>query len=139
MKAGSPSRTWLMNPKSNRGLPPQYPYRRGSTAPMSTLVSDGIPNRSRSLDGLLNSEPKIAEDAPNPSETGDDESRTRDFEQTDSHTNLNGGNIQKARSAEDILDSPVAKKSDDGSCSESKRKRNFMDRCVNKVRNLIRK
>lgn len=142
-----------MNPKSNRGLPPQYPYRRGSTTPISSLAlnsTPGTPNRSRSLDGLLDSEPKIAaleitEEASNPSDAA--EESCNDFEattidkQTDTHTNLSK---VKAHSADDILDGSVDnceldKHSINSNSSDSKRKRNFMDRCVNKVRSLIRK
>lgn len=142
-----------MNPKSNRGLPPQYSYRRGSTTPISSLAlnsTPGTPNRSRSLDGLLDSEPKLAaaeitEEVSNPSETAsescnDSESTTKE-KQTDTHTNLSK---VKAHSVDDILDSSVDNKDIDkhsinSNSSDSKRKRNFMDRCVNKVRSLIRK
>lgn len=142
-----------MNPKSNRGLPPQYSYRRGSTTPISSLAlnsSPSTPNRSRSLDGLLDSEPKIAaaeitEEVSNPSDTADEgcddsDSTTKD-NQTDIHTNLYK---IKAHSVDDIIDGSIDNKELDkhsinSNSSDSKRKRNFMDRCVNKVRSLIRK
>lgn len=74
----SPSRQWIMPPKSGEGRPPPIPHS----------------DRSRSLGGV----PPRSD-----------------------------AQLVRARSADNV-DSP-----------QSKRKLNFMDRCVNKVRSLIRK
>ncbi|KAF7270947.1 hypothetical protein GWI33_016125 [Rhynchophorus ferrugineus] len=143
-KAGSPSRNWIINPKSNRCLPNHYPLRRGSITPVSSLAlfsTPGTPNRSRSLDGLLDSESKKAEEVSIPSETAPERCTNFDTpkeKQTDTHTNLNK---IKAYSVEDALDSSpdLDRHSVQSNCSDLKKKQNFMDRCVNKVRSLIRK
>lgn len=144
-KAGSPSRNWIINPKANRGLPPHYPSRRGSVTPISSLAlssAPATPNRSRSLDGLLDSESMKSDEKAIPSEAAADSCTNFDFPdkeaQTDTHTNLNK---VKAHSVDDVLDSSIEldKHSIRSNSSEAKRKQNFMDRCVNKVRSLIRK
>ncbi|CAH0554538.1 unnamed protein product [Brassicogethes aeneus] len=129
-KSSIPPRTWLMNSNRNHrgGLPPQYPYypRRGSNTPTSSLALSSVsaaPNRSRSLDGLLDSEPQLAaaaDDDPIPSET------------TKSCDDLDQQSFESSCDADKM--STYSNNS-----SDSKRKRNFMDRCVNKVRSLIKK
>ncbi|KYB25340.1 hypothetical protein TcasGA2_TC034888 [Tribolium castaneum] len=119
-----------------RGLPPQYPYnRRGSNSP-SGLLGAGkppTPNRSRSLDGLLDSEPTCAaSDAtisePTPSQnTKSCDDLDKDFDEQTEDVNLSVNNLD------------VDKVSIQSGSSDSKRKRNFMDRCVSKVRSLIKK
>lgn len=124
-----------------RGLPPQYPYRRGSNSPAS-LVGAGkppTPNRSRSLDGLLDSEPTCAA------------SNATTIEQTPSQNTKSCDDLDKDfdEQTEDILSSVKSQSLDNGldvdkvsiqsGSSDSKRKRNFMDRCVSKVRSLIKK
>ncbi|KAL1490698.1 hypothetical protein ABEB36_013350 [Hypothenemus hampei] len=171
-KAGSPSRNWIINPKTgHRGLPPQYPTRRrgSTTTPMSSLaiVTNAtvvLPNRSRSLDGLLDSEPttKLATAAaenekketlePSPSDEAmvvaeryqDQDCPTQTVsiaEQTASDLNR-----LKTKSVDDIWEmvddhSALDKVSNDSSSdsNEAKNRKSFMNRCVNKVRSLIRK
>lgn len=104
------------------GLPPQYPStRRGSNTP--SMGKPPIPNRSRSLDGLLDSEPTSAA------------SNATTIEQTPS---------EKTKSCDDLdnnkqTDCENVDKVSIQSSDSIKRKRNFMDRCVNKVRSLIKK
>lgn len=126
-----------MTPHNRRGgcgLPPQYPARRGSNTPISPLAAKSSPtppNRSRSLDGLLDAEPASAvaknstliEQIPSNATQSCDE---LDVEKS----NVNSGG--------EMVDSDVDKVSVKSNSSE-KRKRNFMDRCVNKVRSFIRK
>lgn len=132
---------------NQRGLPPQYP-RRSSNTPISSLALNSVsatPNRSRSLDGLLDTEPKLAaqcvtDDATDPSETTKScDEFEKNFEEDD-NANLS----KKAQSLDNNLDcsldsSDMDKSSLYSNSSDSKRKRNFMDRCVNKVRSLIKK
>ena len=97
--------------KYPKGLPPQYPIRRGSNTPTSPLAAEPrAPNRSRSLDGLLDAEPPVEVESV-PSKSCDE--------------------LDKEPSVGNDVDS-VSDASD-------KRKRNFMDRCVNKVRSFIKK
>ncbi|KAJ8971856.1 hypothetical protein NQ314_000518 [Rhamnusium bicolor] len=155
-KANSPSRNWIINSnKFPKGLPPQYPYtRRGSTTPISSLAlnsSPPTPNRSRSLDGLLDSEPIIAAskattDEQTPSQTTKNcDNIDKEFSDVNEiETETSNLNKAKAHSMEDYLDysvdnSDIDKSSIHSNSSDSKRKRNFMDRCVNKVRSLIKK
>lgn len=147
--------------RNNRGLPPQHPYyRRGSSnAPISSLALCNSPqpiiastNRSRSLDGLLDAEEAkaaVKECNTNPSKSCDDldanqlQTETNNNEEESKKTNLQ---TVKSFSADDRLDCVMDGLSDVcdktsicSNSSESKRKRNFMDRCVNKVRSLIKK
>lgn len=175
-----------MTPNTRRGcgLPPQYPYyRRGSNVtPISSLALNSSPpappNRSRSLDGLLDSSNSnetviaktTAEDS-NPSEcagTNNSKQITKscdDIDSIDVTSSCNNYNNEpstgkdtetnnlkvKSYSLDDLDSSVEGVNNDCGSnqqdqdessiCSSSseKRKRNFMDRCVNKVRSLIKK
>ncbi|KAG5877943.1 hypothetical protein JTB14_005140 [Gonioctena quinquepunctata] len=156
-KANSPSRNWIIN--SNKfahhgGLPPQYPYfRRGSNTPISSLALTShppTPNRSRSLDGLLDQEPiraaceaTINEQVPSHATTKSCDEIDKDFcEDIDKDfcdENETESSLNKSRSIDNNLDSDIDKCSIYSSSSDSKRKRNFMDRCVNKVRSLIKK
>ncbi|XP_018577701.1 uncharacterized protein LOC108916007 [Anoplophora glabripennis] len=156
-KANSPSRNWIINSnKFPRGLPPLYPYiRRGSNTPISSLAlisNPPTPSRSRSLDGLFDSEPTIAAsqastDEPTPSQTAkscdDIEKEFSDENKLETDT-CNLKKSTKAHSVYNRLDysidnSDIDKSSIYSNSSDSKRKRNFMDRCVNKVRSLIKK
>lgn len=148
-KSSSPSRNWIMTPHTNittnnkyhpRGLPPQYPIRRGSNTPISPLAAkpSQTPNRSRSLDGLLDSEPAAAKNTAlieqipsNATQSCDelDTTKTNDDEDDDNEKVVE----QSLANANDM--DKVSVKSN----SSEKRKRNFMDRCVNKVRSFIRK
>lgn len=168
-----------------RGLPPQYPYqpRRGSNTPLTPLGSQPppTPNRSRSLDGLLDSDHGLStptEKPPinikKPSENGsqscesllrcNDNNLNEDEDESEvspEHTNnnstvkrtiiegttdCNSSTIDDSTTDSNSLDDcseACDKKSSTlslhSNSSESKRKRNFMDRCVNKVRSLIKK
>ncbi|KAJ8917810.1 hypothetical protein NQ315_010716 [Exocentrus adspersus] len=155
-KANSPSRNWIINSnKFAKGLPPLYPYtRRGSNTPISSLAlisNPPTPNRSRSLDGLLDSEPtgaasKAAIDEQTPSQTTKScDDIDKDFSDEDrTETETNNLEDTKCNGVNDHLDcsvdnSDIDKSSIHSNSSDSKRKRNFMDRCVNKVRSLIKK
>lgn len=136
-------------------MPPLYPYiRRGSNTPISSLAlisNPPTPNRSRSLDGLLDSETTIAAsqattDEQTPSQAAkscddiDKEFSDEDKLETDT-CNLKKS---KTHSIDNRLDysvnsGDIDKSSIHSNSSDSKRKRNFMDRCVNKVRSLIKK
>ncbi|XP_074031634.1 uncharacterized protein [Leptinotarsa decemlineata] len=137
-----------MNSNRLGGLPPQYPYpRRGSNTPVSSLAlashPPAPPNRSRSLDGLLDageaiqaaSEATKSEQVPSPqTATKSCDNIDKDFRddyETESYLS------SKSRVSDDS--SELDKCSVYSSSSESKRKRNFMDRCVNKVRSMIKK
>lgn len=159
--------------KYPRGLPPQYPIslRRGSNSPGSPAAMDSpstIPNRSRSLDGLLDNEPlevvsSTASEA-TPSEISQksqscdsnldmkisDETIHVDKEteklnnrnSTISNTSSRTQNFES--SLEESLDSNEISKSSNlslhsNSSDNSKQKRKFVNRCVNKVRSLIKK
>lgn len=144
------------NKYSRGGLPPQYPFRRGSNTPISPLASctTPSPNRSRSLDGLLDStEPPVVttvnnnsskknstliEQIPSNASQSCDE---LDINSTCSSTTTKNIDDEKEKIIEQSnnnnnndLDKVSVK-----SNSSEKRKRNFMDRCVNKVRSFIRK
>lgn len=122
--------------KYPRGLPPQYPCRRGSNTPISPLASQQLPpapNRSRSLDGLLDSEPTVTAKSANgpdriPSNTA------RSCEELDT-----AANVDEKKESEVSNDPNDVDKVSIISNSSEKRKRNFMDRCVNKVRSFIKK
>ncbi|KAL3269165.1 hypothetical protein HHI36_008248 [Cryptolaemus montrouzieri] len=103
------------------------------------------PNRSRSLDGLLDVEPdktdlETTKNEKTPSQTTKscddlDKSASEIVKYEEKETEANsmslGNNIECPPENEDDKTSMYS------SSSDSKRKRNFMDRCVNKVRNLI--
>lgn len=121
--------------KYPRGLPPQYPIRRGSNTPISPLAASNhtppTPNRSRSLDGLLDSEPTSAKN-------------TALIEQIPSNATQSCDEIDMDKSSEPTTPTEIEQSNDIDkvsvkSNSSEKRKRNFMDRCVNKVRSFIRK
>lgn len=173
-KSQSPSRTWLMgSSRGRKGLPPQPPVaapRRSSITPGSPNKDrqpglPPIPNRSRSLDGLLDSSESHSTLTDPSSKTVQGAtteqqciSRSCDsvldpppsvspppppaaspvMEQTDRV-------LTKTRSLEEHLDDSESSSGDPkrssqiSLSSDTKRKRNFMDRCVNKVRSLIRK
>lgn len=164
--------------RNRKGLPPQPPgvsARRGSATPTpgspyrDRTPLPPVPNRSRSLDGLLDEVPNSAtlNKIHKNSVDGEDDEKlcvTRSCDSIDldspagTHAQpvrLQNGCEDKAtpnsvthkttRSMEDNLDDSGSscgdpKRSSQVSLSsDSKRKRNFMDRCVNKVRSLIRK
>lgn len=174
-KSPSPSRTWLMGSSRNRkGLPPQpkgVSARRGSATPTpgspyrDRAPLPPVPNRSRSLDGLLDEVPNSAtlNKIHKNSVDGDNDeklcvtrscdsidldspagSRQNGCDDCEEETPISVKN-KSTRSIEDNLDDSGSscgdpKRSSQASLSsDSKRKRNFMDRCVNKVRSLIRK
>lgn len=186
------------------GLPPQYPSigRRGSNTPVPPAMvpssnSQFTQNRSRSLDGLLDSEqilktqdlstglpappPPVATDN-TPSENVNQVEKCcsstqplqshelsvdnsgavvtcsptvvktperNNLETTISTYSKNGSSsINKEHSSENNLEVPNEAACDINkssmlslysNSSDSKRKRNFMDKCVNKVRSLIKK
>lgn len=126
-----------------RGLPPQYPHpRRGSNSPISVVAAAATKppasNRSRSLDDLLdseNSEIAAAANAANSTEITPS-STTKSCDDLDKNFDDCDILTVKADNISNVSDDKVSIQS--GS-SETKRKRNFMDRCVNKVRSLIKK
>lgn len=135
------------------GLPPAHPKqpRRGSNTPISPMaagLTQATPNRSRSLDGLLDSDQRLSsEREPETVEMSEDSSGSPSVPAKPTERNKSGNlTTVKARSMENNLDEPLdhsTKKSSmqslHSNSSDSKRKRNFMDRCVNKVRSLIKK
>lgn len=130
--------------KYPRGLPPQYPARRGSNTPISPLASHQTPpapNRSRSLDGLLDSEPTVAAKSATSIERIPSNA-SRSCEEMDkenvcqSQTETSDG---PQSDTENVNDPNDTDKVSIISNSSDKRKRNFMDRCVNKVRSFIKK
>lgn len=179
--------------KYPRGLPPTYPqtYRRGSNTPNTNRVVNDTQlittNRSRSLDGLLDSTEPITQDDSKEILSTDVSSKTQSCEdilnnkddkveetdkniKNDDHNhhddddddNVDGDaksvnpiksnleNVQEINpntSQENCFEEST--NTDDrkststlslhSNSSESKRKRNFMDRCVNKMRSLIKK
>lgn len=148
--------------KYPRGLPPTYPqtYRRGSNTPNTNkAVNDTqlTPNRSRSLDGLLDSEPNqtvinenTSKDVSPKTQSCEDILNNQNNTETDDKSDLFNDKLdhllETNATRDNILE--ISSNSDDkgsstlslhSSSSESKRKRNFMDRCVNKVRSLIKK
>lgn len=160
--------------KHTRGLPPTYPqtFRRGSNTPNTNrTVNDTqlTPNRSRSLDGLLDSTEPITQDDNKETLSAEVSSKTQSCEdilnnkdnvETDvvvvdddddsvnpRKTNLENSQEINNPNQENCLEEST--NSDDkkststlslhSNSSESKRKRNFMDRCVNKMRSLIKK
>lgn len=160
-----------------RGLPPQYPssVRRGSNSPISptnTNNSSPVPNRSRSLDELLDAEPaeKIKSTINNveqiPSEntqksvscdnnldksisdeTIHNKEETEKINNRNSTLSNNSSNKSQnfGSSLDDSIDSSnEINKSDvislhSNSSDNSKQRRRFVNRCVNKVRSLIKK
>jgi len=157
-----------------RGLPPQCPStpRRGSNSPISPIAvnsTSSVPNRSRSLDGLLDTEPiQIATAATNseqtPSENAQksqscdnnldkkisdenihiDKETEKLNDRNSSLSNASSRTQNLENSLDDSLDSNDINKSSDlslhsNSSDTSKQKRKFVNRCVNKVRSLIKK
>lgn len=120
-----------MTAHNRRGLPPQYPCRRGSNTPISPLAaqSSPTPNRSRSLDGLLDSEPATSKNTTLIEQIPSN--ATQSCEELDMEKNEP---IENSVEQSNDVDKVSVK-----SGSSEKRKRNFMDRCVNKVRSFIRK
>lgn len=126
-----------------RGLPPQYPHpRRGSNSPISVVAATAIKpsasNRSRSLDDLLDSESSEKAASANAA-VGTEinpSSTTKSCDDLDKNFDDCDILIVKPDNSSTVSDDKVSIQS--GS-SETKRKRNFMDRCVNKVRSLIKK
>jgi hypothetical protein len=143
-KTASPSRNWIMNTnRYPRGLPPQYAYtRRGSNTPVSSLAMAGkppIPNRSRSLDGLLDAEPpSAASNATITEQTPSQTTKSCDDLDKDFNNKQTDDVVKLDSVKSDNLDN-IDKVSIQSGSSDSKRKRNFMDRCVSKVRSLIKK
>ncbi|CAG9862543.1 unnamed protein product [Phyllotreta striolata] len=138
-KANSPSRNWIINSNKFAG---NRPYaRRSSNTPVSSLALNSfppVPNRSRSLDGLLDTAEAPAE-ATNEQIPSSFTTNRRD----DIKTDLDEGDKVTDRSKAEDFSSDALENDDKSSVhsnsSESKRKRNFMDRCVNKVRSFIKK
>lgn len=97
------------------------------------------PNRSRSLDGLLDAEPdKSTIDATTNETTPSQTTRSCDELDKDLSDISKEETEKKTNSMSlDTTDNEDDKTSMYSSSSDSKRKRNFMDRCVNKVKNLI--
>lgn len=121
-----------------RGLPPQYPIRRGSNTPISPLAAkpSQTPNRSRSLDGLLDSEPAAAKNTALIEQIPSNATQSCDeLDTTKSNNDEDEDKVVEQSSANANDMDKVSVKSN----SSEKRKRNFMDRCVNKVRSFIRK
>lgn len=93
-------------------------------------------NRSRSLDGLLDCE--IIDDKKNITNNPSDIITTTkscddlDNKQTENVTTMFNNCVDNHLDCDNLSDKTSIS-------SESKRKRNFMDRCVNKVRSLIKK
>jgi len=139
---------------------PAVRTRRSSGAPPAQhLANRQLSTRSRSLDGLLdesNPEP--------PCQTQTEQQLLRECEQYLSAQELDSSAeqrdsdvlVKEAQGCHTNLDSDTVSTSSSGgpragisqgsllslplhSAGEPKRKRNFMDRCVNKVRSLIRK
>lgn len=121
---------------------------------MSSLAlnsSPPTPNRSRSLDGLLDSEPIIAaskatidEQTPSQTTKSCDDIDKEFSDEKEKETDTSNLNKTKVHNVDDHIDcsvdsSDIDKSSIHSNSSDSKRKRNFMDRCVNKVRSLIKK
>lgn len=170
------------NTKHLKGLPPQYPGRRCSNNSISNQQDPSTinhhnpkhlhhpnqqqqqqqqpqqtPNRSRSLDGLLDDQTAAEREDFIPSENvtkscDDLEDKTKPMMMMmtkkkkrveedcfDDDEVIIDGEEQAKKSAS--LESNVDKVSmlSASSGSDTKRKRNFMDRCVNKVRSLIKK
>lgn len=133
--------------------------RRSSGVPPPHLPAQQLSTRSRSLDGLLD------ESTPEPpSPTRKEQQLLKECEQYLSAQELDSASEQRGRdvpvngaqSCHTNLDSDTVSTSSSGetragisqgsllslplpSAGEPKRKRNFMDRCVNKVRSLMRK
>jgi hypothetical protein len=137
---------------------PAVRTRRSSGAPPAEhLANRHLSARSRSLDGLLDeSKPEP------PCQTETEKQLLRECEQylsaqeLDSTAEQRDVPVKEAQSCHANLDSDTVSTSSSGgaragisqgsllslplpSAGEPKRKRNFMDRCVNKVRSLIRK
>lgn len=112
---------------------------------MTSLPSN---NRSRSLDGLLDSTEAINSVAI--ANNAKDEQITPSTKEATNSCDDYYDNLIKKQTDDVVveLDDVVAKCADSdnidkvsiqSNSSDSKRKRNFMDRCVNKVRSLIKK
>lgn len=127
-KISNSNRAWGIGTRVQKNsLPPIPKTRRGSAA--ATRLSEQpppIPSRSRSLDGLLDS----AEGCTS-------------FYPTINYEKLVTDKDEQIDVEKDFCDSNKTDKTSTSQSSLStesnKRKRNFMDRCVNKVRSLIRK
>lgn len=115
------------------------------TAQASLL--DGAPSRTRSTEGLVESQQSEA-DSPLRSQTSD---RVMDSPSPPSRTHSSDALLESTPSSDDppelLLEKSTSLNADLDSVSDSvtsssdtlKRKRNFMDRCVNKMRSLIKK
>ncbi|KAK9873364.1 hypothetical protein WA026_022173 [Henosepilachna vigintioctopunctata] len=153
-KSAVPTRNWIINgnKRATRGdLPPLSPYcRRGSNTRIPIVSSNSspvTPNRSRSLDGLLDAEPsKPSLDTSNKEITPSQTTRScDDLDKSLSEIVISQDKKPEEEEATTSLDNnskcPTESEDDkismNSSTSDSKRKRNFMDRCVNKVRNFI--
>lgn len=144
------SRNWIIDGSRRcRGasqLPPLYP-RRGSNTPISSLAlashPSNPPSRSRSLDGLLDDEAsQAAKSDTNPSHSFDNLNDKMNSDSNDCNAAPSDAKetMRSSSESEDYNASQDCDKSSvHSSSSDSKRKRNFMDRCVNKVRSFIGK
>lgn len=113
--------------KSPLMQPPIPQARRGSAvATRSSQLPPVVPSRSRSLDGLLDtkSEPELTCQTHSCEQLVDKEIK----DDTEEDSSNEGASENKITASQLSL-----------STESNKRKRNFMDRCVNKVRSLIRK
>lgn len=129
------------------GLPPPFPnYNRRGSNPIEDQKS---PNRSRSLDGLLDTDSRMnfENHDENPSETT---LSCENLLQVEVNEETGEGKTDKCVNSKNTKSHSVGDGVDDksdkssnlslhSSSSESKRKKNFMDRCVNKVRSFIKK
>lgn len=131
------------------GLPPKptSPFsRRGSNSRVSSpSPPPSAPNRSRSLDGLL--EPtgsSVEESSPSPNVTRSCEELDKDLSEPSKCDKECENKLPKLvmpsyENVEQSNSDSEDKNSMYSGSSDLKRKLNFMDKCVNKVRSLIKK
>jgi hypothetical protein len=155
----SSSRLPPTSPQSRLRSPAHYPVNLGSAAhnrrcfgvpPSQRSPARQLSTRSRSLDGLLDDptpeapcqaeETQLLRECEQylsaqelDSETGPRDSDVPVNEAQDAVSTGSSGEVRAEISKGSHLSLPLP------STGEPKRKRNFMDRCVNKVRSLIRK
>lgn len=134
-----------MGARRNAKAPPIAPRRGSQGTPNSTPI---LSSRSRSLDGLLDAENKTNDTITN--KTNEQALSCERLETDSSPEEIN----HRSKSLDDLEDpgDKTVKNSEDDNMSDKiassnstlsndsrKRKRNFMDRCVNKVRSFIKK
>jgi len=150
-KKSSP-RNWLMTPKTHSrhgGLPPSGRRNSNNLLPPCQVAPANLQSsRSRSLDGLLDSDTdtkhdKVTiniEDSNTESDPENDIDVNCEVDKTnnnpsDTSANTTLGSNQRSASLESVDKCSIVSSTG----SESKRKRKFMDRCVNKMKLLIKK